>query len=525
MFMLKNRKLDIILLFFPFFLFFSDSLAFPKNAKELVVKRWSFLANGGYYTFDIFRPQTDPVLLEVTATNNKETSVWTLGYNRIFSVDKFEANPHSGDFTIHFKKLYTEQKGGYGPRIPLKVILYSHSKKVSIQWDESKQTILVGYNTDFTFGHYVPKDTVSLRVLEPSTIHPLTYEVYFKPKGIYFPFMKRSKQNTSWYSSSPAPPIDPVYKKEDLKLVEALKGNEEAVWKLLQEKDKPTINEFLALFPKGHLGNKNPFSKYKGYSDNLKIDVLKVLPEIIVQFEAAYPGAIWYALGRDIYLLGDALNAYYTFNQERGRVRRLHASHPSFDGENVDEVVRFMESNDFQFSDLTEETTPRIIFDITSYSKGMRYSQSSQLMRAAYRTMINNGIEPGLAFRKVNFISVSGGLSNVPIFPEFDFEGFFSNLQVDKNNDGPVKILKSESPNSMMYTEGWHGMYSRFKISGDQVVTEPGIPSSYRIRLHILGEQWTLAKYISSKEFKKQLQKQEKYYGIRVGSECKNILE
>ena len=248
---------------------------------------------------------------------------------------------------------------------------------------------------------------------------------------------------------------------------------------------------------------KNPFGQYL-LNSSLKEQLRNQLPKAIAQFERAFPEAIWYALGRDIYLFGDALDAYYTYKGQSGRVRRLPASAPSFDLNNVDLSIDFLKTHGFDFEKIKKNSKPQIIFDITSYSYG---SQSTQLMRAAYTEWKRLNRDPKKLLNKVNFLSVSDGARNVMVTPDLDIKSFFQNMQF--TNPEPASILRVEGPTSLMYAAAWHGLYQRFERKDDGRIETPFIDSSSTsVRMSMLAELWEIAAIVMNESFANEVERQ-----------------
>ena len=472
-------------------------------------------------TISIFDPDKNPVLIEFSVATPYQ-------HLNFAELEKFEVikNPKTNgkDFRITLKdKYYTDKSGSvksyYRNFLLLPTVIEIKDGQIHVDEDRAqrqfKGTINHGSTTATSMSNHSfkpVKPLMELNVREPSTLISLAYEQYFKPKGIEFPLIakKSTPSGTSEISYvsfyKPKPSINSA---SDVKLTGSLKNKENVIWKLVEQKTKPTLTEFLEVIgvtPKK--SEKNPFSEYlsnRSLAGQLEND----LPYAIAQFETAFPNAIWYALGRDIYLFGDAMDAYYKHQKQEDRVRRLAASQPSFDEENVDQVIEFLESNDFDFVNMTEKSQPRIIFDITSYSKGSRFSQSSQLMRAAYEKWKRLGRDPKKLLKLVNFVSVSSG-PHVMIEPGVDIEDFFSNLTFEP---APSKILRVDGPMSLQYSAAWHGIYEKFKKNTNGKVFAPfHDPSTNRDKLAMLAELWDVAAIVMSDEFIEKVKKEKKRF-------------
>lgn len=476
-------------------------------------------------TISIFDPDKNPVLIEFSFASE-------YSHLNFIELDKFEVirNPKTktNDFRIVLKNKYFTDDNGDTKQyyknfaiLPFTIEILNKTDIHVVQETAYRNTLaLIDASKTFVDKlnnlNFSPlKPLIPLNVREPSTLLALSYEQYFKPKGIEFPLIRKTQLSDLFHSTSsggsygsytykPTPPINSA---SDIKLTGSLKNKENIIWKLLEQKTKPTLTEFLetiAVTPKKK--DVNPFRKYSSNSSLLK-ELEEDLPYAIAQFETAFPNATWYALGRDIYLFGDAMDAFYKYQNQEGRVRRLAASQPSFDENNVDEVIEFLESNDFDFVNMSEKSQPQIIFDITSYSKGVRFSQSSQLMRAAYAKWEKLGRDPKKLLKLVNFVSVSSGPHKM-IDPELDIESFFDSMTFDP---APTQILRVKGPMSLQYSTAWHGIYEKFQRNAKGKVTAPfHHPSSNREKLAMLAELWDVAAVVMSDDFIKKVKKEMK---------------
>lgn len=364
-------------------------------------------------------------------------------------------------------------------------------------------------------------DRVPVRneVFEQNTVNPVPLADYFKPKGIELPQATADKWGVyGWYDTDMARGSfysSAITTQDDLELKGRLKGKEAKVWKLLQQTDKPTIAEFLKFIGKPpKAGEENPFEEY-GSFNSVSRDIERAIPRLIAQFEKAYPNAIWYGLGRDIYLLNDILDAYYTYRGEPGRVRRLGASAPSFNDRNVQEVIDFLKSNGFDFENMGPDSRPQVFFDITSYSHSeARYSQSSQLMRAAWTEWARLGRDPKQLLEKVNFISTGyPGAALKEIGVNFNLKDFIEKTKIAA--DGPERILYAENSSSLQYSSAWHYVYGRFtKDKNGNTYAPPGDPESYTTKLKLLWELWETVQTVMNDKFTKSVDRQMEVYGL-----------
>lgn len=487
----------------------------------------------------VFDPKGDPVLTEF-ALKQTAVNLRTSTANLNLSTDhiaEFSVERAMHPRTEKFEQAYVIRlkPDMYGPRAPdLSVIedeLFRGSLIVLFDdgtaqiADAETNPIHVKHSSSEKFGHKefqrIPGVPVKAEVFEQGTVNPVPLEDYFRPKDISLPPPDRSTVEWNKFEWAAPPPAalfvnqPDVNGPQDLKLEGRLIGEETKVWRLLQMTDKPTIAEFLkAVGGKPSEDEANPFREYAP-STPIRGEIESYIPKLIAQFEKAYPDAEWYGLGRDIYLLNDILDAYYTHRGEPGRVHRLGASAPSFDQDNIAEVVEFLKSNGFDFENITAESRPRVFFDITSYAHdAARYSQSSQLMRAAYREWARLDRDPLELMTKLNFISTGYARPSLQeITPEFDLNKFISETNI--NADGPERILYAANSNSLQYSSVWHGVYQRFQKEPDgRTVAPPGLPEPNRNKLKLLWELWEIAGTVMNDGFASKVDEQRRVFGL-----------
>jgi hypothetical protein len=321
-----------------------------------------------------------------------------------------------------------------------------------------------------------------------------------EPRGerhSFFGFRVPDFGSSSW-SFTKAPRTPPPYTKLD-------PSKRLHIEKVLAQKTRPTIAEFTAMMQAayGGLPKENPFGKSKGVKGEGD-----TVAKMIAQLELAYPGGTWLPLGRDAVLIADLLDAYYRSIGQPGRVKRLDASGTSFPHyrdanektfeEDRDIITGFLKSNGLDL-DHPEKHPPFVMIDVTSYS---RTSQSTQLMRSAYRTWAASGRDPKLLFDHVNFVGVPQGWASLKI------EDAAGNIDVAKSflkskttKDGPDDILYL-STRDFTYTTAWHEMFRRFEpnVKGG-VSTEPGSPLGEEDREEVLSELYETMSLVGNSKF------------------------
>jgi hypothetical protein len=269
---------------------------------------------------------------------------------------------------------------------------------------------------------------------------------------------------------------------------------------LLAKDDKPSLSDMIAFVKAVKAAQpdydltQNPFREFM-WGGNEKIHrAMAQMESVREKLEKAFPDATWYLLGRDVYLLNDALEAVYRMHGETDRVRRLPASQPSFNDVSLDVVDGFLKSNGLDVDRIGKNSRPQIILDISSYSDSKyRLSQSRHLMRAAYDRWTSLGRDPRDLADKVNFVNVSRTHSHSEVESREGAQRFLRDLKFEPE---PLEILSVYAPGEFLYTDGWHGLYEKFqRQENGEVTAGHGYSSSRDTRLSMLGELWAVVTY------------------------------
>ena len=287
-----------------------------------------------------------------------------------------------------------------------------------------------------------------------------------------------------------------------------------AIDRLLAQRTRPTTEELRATLKAAYGGmpKSNPF----GSGSRIR-DRGQEVANLIAQLELAYPGGTYLPLGRDAVLIADLLDAYYRSIGQTDRVRRLDASGTSFPHyrDATDKtfeadrpiITGFLKSNGLDFEKVAADR-PYVMVDVTSYG---RTSQSTQLMRSAYRTWAELGRDPKDLFDKVNFVGLPQTFARHEIADSnaATIDKVKAKLKAKTGRDGPEDILYvGGSTSGLTYTSAWHGMFDRFVSDGKGgVKTEPGGASSDRERLDVLEELYDAVDLVSSPAFHAMVKK------------------
>ncbi len=340
-----------------------------------------------------------------------------------------------------------------------------------------------------------PKKTVEERPWVPSGPYDDSYGSYgdfFRPENDYGGYSGGYGRSSTYKYTPPKP-------KKFL-----LEGFDKKLDELLALDTKPTIADMMSFMasvvrkdPEYDL-KKNPFREFEGYKDDVSKS-MKDMDAVREKLEIAFPGAIWYILGRDAYLYGDALEASYLAQGITGRVVRLPASAPSFTDASLEMVDGFLKTFGIDVDNVGPESVPRIILDISSYSASdWRLSQSRHLLRAAYDRWISLGRDPKQLAGKVNFVNVSDMHVKNSYKTAKDVEEFLSLLDYGPE---PSAVLSAVGPGRFLYTTAWHGLYRPFQKLKDGSVIAPHDSASERsTKMEMLGELWEVVSFYDAKK-------------------------
>ncbi len=408
-------------------------------------------------SFLIYQPDYDPVLLDYFDSNL---------YKDMDDVEQFNYEPESKTFSIVLTA--TEEVDQ-----PVRIELNNRKVKVFYNSPSSDEaTELKSITSEVTVKKRTGEDFIRSEspyhtILEPGVTTPVSVETYFLNRNIPFGTL--------------------VFSPDHLDLSDDFDNKRELIWKTLGQEERPTIKQLVESIgiPSGRvILIKDP--DQVGSIEN-------EIPRAVASMERAYPGAVWYGLGRDAFFPTDAFDSFFTYIGQPGKVRRLPASAPSFDKKNDKEVVGFLEKHGIILKDfLKADSKPVLIFDITSYNK-RGPSQSRQIMRAAYQhwTEVLEQ-DPKVLLEKLNFVSISGSMASETdrfqnITKSFDLAKYLKRVEFDA---GPVPILSLEKRlNKTTYTPGWHGMFGRFRPTEDGLYdTTLGDEAPTSTRLVILAE-------------------------------------
>lgn len=115
-------------------------------------------------------------------------------------------------------------------------------------------------------------------------------------------------------------------------------------------------------------------------------------------------------------------------------------------------IYGFLKSNGLDL-DHVDSNHPFVMIDVTSYRPT---SQSTQLVRSAYRTWAAQGRDPKDLFDKVNFVGIPMGGGTL-ISTVLDIEAEKSRMKAETTSEGPRRLLYLDGGGQLTYTSAWHG--------------------------------------------------------------------
>lgn len=258
----------------------------------------------------------------------------------------------------------------------------------------------------------------------------------------------------------------------------------------LKQSQPPTPSELLDSF--NEFPKQNPWKNFE--AENYEASAIAT----IAGLESVYPGAVWAPLGRDAFIAGDLLDAFYAVNGERGRVTRLRASTATFSGAKQKTLVRFLESGGANFNPKDKTARPFVLIDRTNFRVS---SQSNILLRAAYQEWKRRGGAPEDFVYRFGVVDLSGmheTLGNTDMDVRFYLH---QQAQILKAGGDPSD-LSILSVQGLSDGPTWHGTYGKFRKHGDGFYGTPGRFESGNKREDVLGLQFMFLGLSHSPRFK-----------------------
>jgi len=300
--------------------------------------------------------------------------------------------------------------------------------------------------------------------------------------------------------------------------------------KLLRGPTRPTLEEFEKTWVENY-GDKWEWLTKNGFRTGRLSHVSKTqIADVIVAMERAFPGATYYPLGRDAFLLGDVLDGFYRSIGQKDRIKRLDASGPSFPHyrsasdrtleEDREILTGFLQTNGLDLEHV-DTAPPFVMFDVTSWNST---SQSYQLVRSAYATYAKMGGDLQKLYEKFNFagVGMGGWGSHEVISPNLNVEEYKEGQKREVSERGiRVPLFLPRAASDLCYSEAWHPMFGPFRRTdeGKVVTSIPDSGGSWMgegsrsERVVILSQLFEIRKMMNDPEFLKLVQSRARVYG------------
>jgi hypothetical protein len=286
------------------------------------------------------------------------------------------------------------------------------------------------------------------------------------------------------------------------------------VQKLVKQLLRPTPADLLKAYG-GKLPAKNPFNDD---TDASEVDAKEYLPKMIAQFEKAYPGATYAALGRDAVRMADMFAAYYETIGQPNRVARINLSTGSFTDTKGDEVkpsaiAKFITTHTpLRFKD-PAKIPGFVIFDATSYSES---SQSPLVMDAIYEGFTKRGFSTQNLPAKVNIVSIDESNALTKSRAEKRMSTYFAqekSWQLKRPGSSPHQPLDLIGTS---HGEEWHDSWDSLTWKGSRYVTVPTAKGDVETHKQILSEFYETLKLVQNPAFRHLIEAESKALGIKA---------
>lgn len=258
---------------------------------------------------------------------------------------------------------------------------------------------------------------------------------------------------------------------------------------LLHEVFRPTMTEVSRLLKEGKTTESFP-----GDSELDDEIIREEIPRGIATLEYFFPGATFAALGRDAFLLGDVLDAFYLSIGQQGRVVRLNCSAGTFRNQRISQILpEFLRQAGAHFRGL-RRAQPFVIFDSTDMGDN---SQSTKLIKTAFDHFGEN-IGPREIVHKFHLVSTRHGKKASETNPAAYFKESASDVHWFQRLRRPLQI---EFLHPFMYPTTWHGKFGEFTEVDGRWTGTPGPRSALGKRYRILKTQELIWKTVSDPGF------------------------
>lgn len=242
-------------------------------------------------------------------------------------------------------------------------------------------------------------------------------------------------------------------------------------------------------------------------------------PQMIASFESAFPGATWVFMGRDMAVLADLFESFYTAIGQNSRVIRLGMSTATLDSMTQETALQFLKSSGANI----DGKTPYLLIDAVSRGGGR---QGRALINAVYSEAQAGGKSLSDLLYHFNMIGLRVHTTKIPDIPIQKAQDHLaqdvSALEKDLKK-GPVdfgkrhNILSYSDARSIEFlginesgythwTGAWHGSYGAVEKSGGKVFAKPGPASDLAMRQAIVSFQAAIVDLASSPDFRSRVE-------------------
>lgn len=305
---------------------------------------------------------------------------------------------------------------------------------------------------------------------------------------------------------------------------------------LLEQPTRPTLKQIQALSSSDSYGfpakNSIPVIQEAPMPDAqynfdlwLNGAVLRESPRMIAEFEKAFPGATLAFIGRDMALIADIFEAYYTSIGQPERVVRIDVSSKTFEHITADQMVAYLKQKGAENSN-----KPFILVDTISKGNGR---QGRALLQAWYRYQQGQGVKISDEIRRVNMIGLEisatdpqiakNSLSNVREILQAEQQAY----ETDPNRsitDHKILIFKDKRPmgthlgiNEVGYeqwTGSWHEPFGEVYVDGGELKTRVGGLRAPTMRQAVIAFQTQILRQMTTPSFHQRVQE-----ALREGSD------
>jgi len=286
---------------------------------------------------------------------------------------------------------------------------------------------------------------------------------------------------------------------------------DDTVQKLVNLPHRPTVAEIQKAFAAG-MPPENPFhGQHNAATQNFE----GALADIIAEFELAFPGATYAPVGRDVVMIGDMMDAFYTSIGLPGRIKRINASGRTLEPATDAEVLALLKGSGLDLENI-ERSPGFILFDDSWYRST---SQMTRLIRIGYDAYKQSGKNPQSIIEKFNAINAyeDGGM---PIKTD-NRESMVKAMSEDAAKYGyPLKIFAlSKNPENgiFLYNTEWHDRFLNIEMRPDGIaVARLPEPNRPEMREQVLFELYEIMKRVATPEFRALVEKKAESKGYKL---------